>query len=1179
MKKNTLPVHLFCKQKHILKFFNVMKLSTLGLFACAFAAYAVDADAQAAKINVSNSRMTIGNFIEQVEEETGYMFVYNKREVDLNRTVSLEAGNSSVADCLNRIFENSGITYVFEDDYIVLTKRTKDAKATLIVQQSGKTIKGVITDEAGLSVVGANVIVKGTTIGTVTDVDGNFSIEVPSDDAVLVISYIGYMEQEIPVKRQKSWSIVLKEDSQSLDEVVVVGYGTQKKIDLTGAVTSVKMDDVIGNRPIGSAAQALESTVPGLQISRNNGKPGVSMNMNIRGVTSTNNSDAAPLVLVDNVPMDINMIDPSDIESVSVLKDAASAAIYGARAAFGIILITTKQGKRETPVSFNYSNNFAFSNPMSLPNKVNPRQTVQVYKDLGSTSHFGGQNIELWRQYLDEYAQGMYHEGYVVNDGVRYSLQPTDAYEDMMDRFGFQQQHNLSMQGGTKNANYRLAFGMVDEDGVLYGGNDTYRRYNVSSFINMDVTKWLSGQLDFRYSDSNTLTAKGNREGGANIWQVAHQAQPMAPLGYGYPVNDETQGLLPYFSPRNMLSLDSPSKDRKSDTRVLGRFILRPVENLSVTGEYSFYRQWGTNSYAPKIYQGLLQTSNNKVPSRTKNFYETKEWFSTTNAINVYATYELNFLQDHNVKAMAGFNQESYHYEERYSKREDLIDQDLPSLSTGSGVQTTKDAFSEYALRSGFFRLNYDYKNRYLLTFNGRYDGSSRFGKDNRFGFFPSFSAGWRVSEESFMESVKEIVSNLKPRISWGSIGNQNVSNYGYMSAMDIDKNHDIKWILPGESDYVLTVKKPGLVSSYYTWETVETLNVGVDMGLLNNQLQMNFDWYQRDTKNMLAPYRTAPSVLGAGYPNTNSASLRTNGWELTVNWNGKIGQDIRYNLGLNLYDSRSKITRYENSQGILEDDGKLVLREGMEYGEIWGYTTDRFYTEADFDENGKLKDGIPYVEGVTKPNPGDILYVDYDGNGIINGGKNTEDEPGDKRVIGNNTPRYQYNINGGISWKNFDLSFILTGVGKRDLWMPGYWCASGTFTEAVYDYQMDYWTEENTNSYWPRLYSAGGNNSANNRIQTKYLRDGSYLRLKNITLGYNLPKQLCSKLYIGNLRFFISGENLYTWHHLPEGYNPDSFVAIPGDLKVTSGIQGDGATNWSYPLMRQFSFGINLIF
>lgn len=1148
---------------------NQSKLQRLLCVAvCFFCIGIMTAFAQEQKVTVELKNATLKQVFKSIEGQTTYRFSYRNTLVDDKNDITISKRQVGVSVVLNEALKGRNLTYtIVSSKSIVISDRKEQS-----VPSKNKRVSGTVKSTNGESIIGANVKVTGTTIGCITDIDGNFTLEVP-ENAKLTVSYIGFQTQEIAIDGKSLVNVVLKEDTEMLEEVVVVGYGTQKKVDLTGAVASVKMDDVLGNRPVGTTSQVLEGAIPGLQISRNNGKPGVTMNLNIRGVTSTNGGD--PLVLVDNVPMDLDMIDPNDIESVSVLKDAASAAIYGARAAFGIILITTKQGAKETPVSFNYSNNFAFSNPGTLPNKVTPRQTVQVYKDLGLTSHFGGQNIERWMQYLDEYEQGMHPEGYTVYDGVRYNMAPTDSYADMMENFGFQQQHNLSVQGGSKMANYRLAFGMVDEDGILYSDKDTYRRYNVSSFINMDVAKWLSTQLDVKYSNSYTSTAKGTCQG-RNIWHSAYLSQSMAPLGYGYEKDDKTTELLPFFSPRNMILLDNPASDKKSDARILGRIIVKPIKDMSVTAEYSYYRQWGSHSYAPIIYEGLYLPSAEKISNSSKNYYEMRNWFSDTNALNVYATYDFNLKKDHHFKAMIGFNQESYHYEELYGKREDLLDQGLPSLGMANGLQTTDDSFSEYALRSGFFRLNYDFKNRYLLTINGRYDGSSRFAKENRFGFFPSVSVGWRMMEENFMKPLSNLFTNLKPRLSWGSIGNQNVSNYGYMSAMAITKPN---WILPGESDYVISVGSPSLVSTSYTWETVETLNAGLDVGMFNNQLQISLDWYLRDTKNMLAPSKTAPSVLGTTFPRTNSASLRTKGWELTANWNGNIGSDIRYNIGLNLYDSRSKITKYDNAEGILTNNGNLVLREGMEYGEIWGYTTDRFYTVDDFDADGKLKEGIPYVEGIIQPNPGDILYVDYDGNGIINVGKNTIDDPGDQRIIGNNTPRFQYNINGGISWKDFDLSFILTGVGKRDLQMPGYWCATGTFTEAVYDYQLNYWTEDNVDSYWPRLYGSGGNNGANQKTQTKYLLDGSYIRLKNLTLGYNLPKEFCNKFHIKNLRFYVSGENLLTFHHLPTGYYPDSFVAIPGSLSMSTGIQGDGYTNWSYPLMRQFAFGFNLTF
>ena len=1162
-----------------------MKISVLLLFAAVFSISA-KSYSQEARVTFDLKNVSVNEVFNTIRSQTSYSFWYDVNDVDVNRVVSVKAKNKSVKEVLDIVFKNKAVDVRMVDNHIVI--KTREMSNELPVVQQSRKITGIVKDATGEPVIGANVVEKGTTNGTITDIDGKYSLEI-NPNAVLIVSYIGYVRQELPVGKQESLDIVLKEDAETLDEVVVVGYGSQKKINLTGAISSVKMDDVLGDRPVGTVTQVLESAVPGLQISRQTGKPGSSMNMNIRGVTSTNNPEEKPLVLVDNVPMDLDMIDPNDIESVSVLKDAAAAAIYGARAAYGIILVTTKKGKKETPISFNYSNNFAFSNPTTLPKKIDPYSTVKAYNDLGIVGYFGGQDIPTWMQYMDEYYnKGMHSNGYVVKDGIRYNLAPTDVYDDMLSNTGFQQQHNLAMSGGSERANYRVSFGMIDEDGILYGDNDTYSRYNVSAFINMDVTNWLSGQLDVRYSESQTNTAKGNRQGSNSLWAVATEYQPMAPLGYGYDMNVESEeNYLPFFSPRNMLELDNPQKDRKSDTRILGRIILTPIKDLTITGEYSFYRQWATKSYSPMMYDALIATSNQRNPSVTKNYYENTNWFSTTNAINLFATYGKTFNEDHNLKLMLGYNQESYHYESLWGKADDLIDQQLPSLSLSSGTQYTDDEFKEYALRSGFFRFNYDFKGKYLLEVNGRYDGSSRFAKESRFGFFPSFSAGWRLSEESFMEPLKKYVTNLKPRISWGTIGNQNVSNYGYMAGMNPGKLSNSgafdgkgTWILPGGEDYVLSMMYPALVSSNYTWETVQTFDVGVDLGLLDNKLEVVFDWYKRDTKDMLAPYKSAPSVLGASFPNTNSASLQTKGWEISLQWRSNIGEKIRYNVGLNLYDSQSEITKYDNAQGILVNDGKLVFREGLKYGEIWGYTTDRFYTAADFDDNGNLLPGIPKVKGVTKHNPGDILFVDFDGNGEIDNGNNTIDNPGDMSVIGNNTARYQFSFNGGISWNNFDLSFLFTGTGKRDLVMPNYWSPNGTFVTSVFDFQSDYWREDNTESYWPRLYGDGGNNSANQKIQTKYLLNGSYLRLKNVTLGYNLPNNICEKLFIKRLRFFFSGENLFTWHHLPTGYNPDSFIAQPGNLSMTSGIQGDsGNGNWSYPLMRQISFGLNLTF
>lgn len=1044
--------------------------------------------------------------------------------------------------------------------------------------QNVSIVNGKVVDAiTGDPIIGANVMVKGTSYGTITNLDGEFILEKVPLGSSLIVTCLGYDDLEIVSK--ENLVISLHEDSQLLNELVVVGYGSQKKVNLTGAISTVKMEDVMGDRPVSNTAQALEGAIPGLQISRNNGKPGTAINMNVRGATSINdNTNGAPLVLVDNVPMDIDLLDPNDIESITTLKDAAASAIYGARAAFGVILITTKQGRKETPIRISYNNNFSFSTPASLPRKVTPIETVNTYCDMGLQRYYAGQDTNNWLKFLNEYENGSHPNGFVWSDGVRYNLAQTDVIKEMMSGAGFQQHHSLSLSGGSSKTTYRLSFGAVNEDGVLITNKDTYNRYNASAFVSSDVAKWLTVQADFRYADSKTSTAQsGTSEYGENaIWAFASLMPSMCPQGYGVSTEDDDE-ILPFGTPANLLTMASPKINRVNNTRVLGRIMLKPISGLEIVGEYSFNRNWGSERKFNEIFKFIAPITGEKKPTYTVSTYQMTQYFTTTNAINVFATYTKD-IENHRFSIMAGYNQEHMYNESLFSSREEPINQQLPSISQSVGTINSRDAFNEYALRSLFYRINYSYKSKYLLELNGRYDGSSRFPKKDRFGFFPSFSLGWRISEEPFMDSLRTWIDNFKIRGSWGSIGNQNVDYYAYLATIEASNNYN--WILPGSDKQETTLGVPGLVSSSFTWETVNTLDFGVDLKLFN-RLGIIFDWYQRDTKDMLTAAKPLPSVLGDSAPKVNAANMRSTGWEVALTWSDKIGDKFRYDLGLNLYDYRARITKYSNENNLLTNGTSMYYREGMEFGEIWGYVTDRFYTADDFD-NGKLKDNIPIFLGQTRENvkQGDILYKDFDGDGLISNGDNSLDNPGDMRKIGNNTPRFQYSIKAGLSYANFDLSILLSGVGKRDMWISSLWAPNGEFVASVFDYQLDYWREDNLQSYYPRIYGEGGNNEYNHQRQTKYIKDGSYLRMKNVTLGYNLSKKVCEKIRLQNLRVFVSGENLFTWHKLPNGYFPDSFSMTPGSSNQNATIDGDSqASGWSYPLMRQFSFGINVTF
>lgn len=1132
---------------------SIVNLLLCGIFIPFGLLHASESRAQRIMISLAKESMTVKEVLEEIVSQSDFDFFYNNAHVDLNRQVSVSDSEEDLFSVLDDVFEGTDVKYVVIDKKIVLS-----ANATNQTPQKHK-IQGRVLDASGEPVIGATIKEKETSNGTISDFDGNFVLETASSAPVLEVSYIGYQSQSIAYDGKKPLIITMKEDTQILEEVVVVGYGVQKKANLTGAVSSVEMDEVLGNRPVSSVSEALLGAMPGLQITGTSGQPGAEMSFNIRGTNSINGGE--PLVLVDNVEMDINMLNPEDIESVTILKDAAASAIYGARAAFGVILVTTKKGNLDSSISVNYSNNFSFSRPANMPKKASPRQTVQAYKDMGWVNYRTGENVDTWLDLLDDYAQnpGDYPEGYANINGLRYQLQETDLFDDMLET-GFQQTHNLSVSGGTKKLSYRMSAGMIKQDGVLVTNNDAYNRYNISSYIRSDVYSWITPELDIKYTKIHSSLPYSAASYG--IWGAAVAFPSYFPLG---DVEMEDGSTLPINTPHNQIILGSPKENDRDNLRVFGKITVTPFKDLKIIGEYTYNRKNAQNSQYNKKYEYANGNSNfNRETSVSNSMYKVISGTTDYMALNIYGNYNKT-IGKHDISAMAGFNQESYMFHEITSARWDMINDNLPSLSQGTGDYENSESFSEYKVRGLFYRLNYSFDGKYLFETNGRYDGSSKFPSKSRFGFFPSVSVGWRVSEERFMDWSDSFLSNLKLRLSWGNIGNQSIDPYQFVPAMEAYRPN---WVVNGTKPTSLLA--PSLVSNSFTWEKVSTLDFGLDLGLLNNRLNFTFDWYRRDTKGMLAPGMELPGVLGADAPMQNSADLRTKGWEVSVNWNDRIG-NVSYYLGFNLYDSRTKIMKYDNVSQLLGKDanGNTYYREGMELGEIWGYDTDRLYTEDDFDESGSLKAGIPRVEGYN-PNPGDILYIDYDENGIINNGTNTALDPGDMRIIGNNTRRYQYGIRGGIGWKGLSFSFILQGVGKRDLWIMNelFYPQYDEFS-TIYDTQLDYWTSENTDSYFPRLYqSAKGNTSANTMTQTRYLQNGSYLSIRNITLSYSLPKKWLTPWGAKNLQVFFSGENLYTFDHLPKGLDPER--------TVTDEL---GSRGFTYPYMRQYSFGINLTF
>lgn len=1043
-----------------------------------------------------------------------------------------------------------------------------------ITQQDG-VCKGVVKDNQGETVIGASVVVKGSTNGTITGLDGDFTLNNVKRGDVIQISYIGYVSQEV-VWQGTPLNITLKEDSQTLEEVVVVGFGSQKKANLTGSVSQVKMDDVLGERPVTNVKNALQGSMPGLMVS-GGASPGEAKSFNIRGTVSINGMN--PLVLIDNVEGDIDLLNPEDIESVTVLKDAASSAIYGARAAAGVILITTKKAKKGEKFNLNYNANFGFQTSINSPKQASLDEYLRAYQAAGfsETYYAGNGSVSKWREYLAGYKENpaaypTVGDGiYIGEDGAPYYLNDKDVYKAFQET-SFMQTHNLTANGGTEKLRYRLSAGLTKEDGPLIESKDTYMRKNISSFISADITDWLTQEADFRYTVADRSEPMGSGDGIYCMNHISFYPSGMMPGS----VNTSVDKDLPLITPENQIRYNNPYLTDTDNTRIYLRTILRPIKGLELVGEYTYDRKnWQKSYYAKKWEYTTEQLgSNNSV---TSDYLFKSEDHEDYNALNLYSTYNFSIKEDHMFKVMAGFNQERKQNSWISVQTHDMIAPSAPSFTSATGKIIPQNSYSDYAIRGAFYRINYNYKDRYLFEVNGRYDGSSKFPKDDRFGFFPSFSVGWNIAREAWMEKALDYVSDLKLRASWGQIGNQNIGNYGYYSTMQPVGNSNY-WLKDGE--FITYISTPGLVSNSFTWETVETLDIGFDASMFNSRLQVTFDWYQRTTRDMLIAGIQLPAVVGTSAPMRNAADMRTRGWEIAVNWRDQIG-DWKYNVGFNLYDYKSKITKYSNNEDKLLSQNYY---EGKTLGEIWGYVSDGFYTIDDFDGPGtwQLKDGVASLDGYN-PRPGDEKFVNLNddrGTNEINSGLNTVDSPGDQKVIGNSTPRYNFGVNLGVSYKGFSLSAILQGTAKRDVWIGGmslfpfggsakayypvfynqtdYWEPMGSCDGQYTENDREYWIAKNPDASLYRLYSNMQNHGSNQRASTKYLQNGAYMRLKNITLAYTFPKALISKVSLSALKVFVSAENLATISSLPKGYDPERL-------------------SWGYPFYRTLSFGLNV--
>ncbi|GHA38531.1 SusC/RagA family TonB-linked outer membrane protein [Salinimicrobium marinum] len=1066
-----------------------------------------------------------------------------------------------------------------------------------------REVTGQVLDEAGMPIPGVSVYVKDTSVGTITDFDGEFSLEISGENAVLVFSYVGFQTREIPVDDQSTIQVTLSSDVEDLDEVVVVGYGVQRRANLTGAVSTVNTE-VLESRPITDVARGLQGTTPGLTITSPTGQIGENPSINLRGAVGSLGSSggAQPLILVDNVEVpNLNAINPQDIKDISVLKDAASTSIYGSRAAWGVILITTKSGKRNQAPTISYSNNFSWATPTTTPQvapaaegaemafealrRTDPSQDafgiVGMWIDQTSIqrmrdweAQYGGQDLGM------EMVEGRDFER---RDGRLFFYRPWDPLDMFMEEWAPQQKHDLSVSGGSENTNYYVGLGYLGQEGVLKVNPDQYDRYNLNMRIDTDVKDWWSVRASVLHSNSLSTEPFLFSSATYDPWYYVTRWPATYPYG-----TFEGQPFRNHISEVEQAKMNETSN---SLSRINLGTTFRPIEGLSINMDYthdrveehehqtggvlSAYNFWATGpnlEYAP-------------YSSAVYNRVQYNSSWSRRNTAKAFATYEIA-LGDHDVKLTAGGDMEEYEYWFHSSQRRNLFDLNVGELELATGDEFVTGDRNKWATLGAFGRINYSYLDKFLLEVNGRYDGSSRLSADKKWAFFPSFSAGYIISEEEFMDFAKPTLSFLKIRGSYGAIGNQNADLRNIYRVMTPANSN---WIIGGQN--VVTVggstlsaisRTPGALPASLTWETVTTLDFGVDSRFFNNRLGASFDWYERTVSDMHSQGVTLPSSFGTDAPRRNYGELQTRGWELTVDFKHSFENGLNINAMATLSDYQEKVTKFSNTTEALPNPItglNNTYYEGMMLGEIWGYETDRLFTEDDFDANGDYAEGVPSQE-IFETNswfnfgPGDVKYRDINGDGVIDYGSNTRGDSGDLKVIGNSTPRYQYGLQLGADWKGFDLSMFMQGVGQRDMWangpviIPGYRPAEGW-----YEHQLDYWTPENTDAYYPRPTNANQQvNPTNFQPQTRYLLDMSYLRMKNITFGYSLPQSLTENIHLNNFRVYFSGENLFEFTNLDVPIDPEINY-------TTAGLNDSNSFGRVYPFRRSLSIGLQASF
>ena len=1139
-------------------------------------------------------------------------------------------------------------------------KRLLMAAACLLVTYVGfaqsRPITGtVLSQNDNTPLQGVTVTNRNTNQRTQTDANGSFSINADKGH-VLVLSYVGFDSQNYTVADESTINVTMSSaKANTLDDVVVVGYSSQRKGNVTGSVSTVDVKKTLSGRPIADVGRGLQGAASGLSVTLPSGEVGSDPIIKIRGAIGSLEGGNRPLILLDNVEIpSIQVVNPNDIESISVLKDAASASIYGSKAAFGVILITTKKGARGGKPQISYSNNFSWQNvwkDLKMADVNGLKYTVDAAERVGTTTPTGAfyytdrESYERAVEWKQKYGNTIgpndptvYGRDWYVKNGTsqKMGVRTYDPYDYMVKEWAPTQQHDLSVGFTTGKTSYNLGLGLLEQSGMLKSAkSDKFTRHNISMKISSELNKYLTIRGGALYSRRNKEYPYVTNSTTADPWLYLYRWSPVYPFGV-----DENGD--PIRSPESEVAAANTANILQNYLNTSLGATVNITNNWKVDFDYTYSNQdemWkrpgtrytGRNSwvapiarfdangnrvYVNKDGQVVASTADGAMPafdltketytpfgSNPDHFYRrATNFFSHT--INAYSTYNLNLKQDHAFKFMLGINRVTGTTEWQSTQITQLLDIFNPQIRFGTGQQTV-DGDKSWEGQLGYFgRINYAFRNKYLLEGNLRYDGSSKFPSNLWWRWYPSFSAGWVASEENFLEWVKPVVNTLKFRGSWGTIGDQSVPNGLYISTLTSSQS---SWI-GANGARVFSVSTPTAVFADIQWQDIESKNVGADVGIMNNKINLSFDLFERNTKNMIVPQEGIPLTFGAGAPKGNFGTLQTRGWEFSMDFNHRFKNGLGINVRGNISDAKTILTEYGTGTQVTSNyNGKVI-------GEIWGYRTDRLYQLEDFelDANGKpilitltaeesalyagrqaykLKAGVDGKKPVYQPflqtsanfrfGPGDVKFRDLNGDGEINNGKGTLEDHGDLEMIGNSTPRYEYGFRLGADYKGFDFSAFFQGVGSRQIWgdgtlsIAGYHSSDGAMPEAI---ASNYWTPEHTDAFYPAAYNNLGSNQANNmQIQDRYLLNMAYLRLKNITLGYSLPQAMLKKVKISNLRVYVGAENLISWDHL--GDLPIDPESINGYSMWNDTNYNLGRTGYGVPAFKSVSIGAQLNF